>query len=209
MAPAELHSVYLYLRDGKHCFVCQWPCDWVVPYQATVTRRAEALWKEPYPHHSNVGHCTLDCPNMAPWDVLVARMQDLAKVNGSGDIGFDGASVLATELTAGLQKRDAGAANPVTAFLGPGTVPQHLLAKTDANTWRVFDPRPPAGKIFPWPVGQHVGLPGYIEALLAVATFLRTGRVAAAREVLNQGPESKLRRLADRLTGGLPEIVLK
>jgi hypothetical protein len=150
--PGDLYFVYRYLRDNKHCFICQWPCEWIMPFQKMVSRSAQQLWREAYKDTSNVGHCTLDCPQMAPWDILVGRMAELSKNRDGGDMGLaDEGNELADALKTGLIKPEANAANPVTAFLGPGMVMPHLLGKTaDNNTWRVLAPG--RERIFPWNV---------------------------------------------------------
>ena len=172
-----------------------------MPYQRMVSQPAQKLWEHTYNDYSDVGHCTLDCPQMAPWDILVGRMAELSKNADGGDMGLaEAGNELANHLLTKVIKTPADAKNPVTAFLGAGMVLPHLLGKTpDNNTWRVF--ATPAGgkRIFPWAVPEfgHDQLASYIEGILGVATFLRTGRIDSTRAVLHQAPRSPLAELVN------------
>ncbi len=201
LRPCDLYFVYRYLRDNKHCFICEWPCEWIMPHQQMVTHSSKNLWAAAYKDTSNVGHCTLDCPQMAPWDILVGRMAELSKNADGGDMGLaDNGNELADCLQGGLIKPEANADNPVTAFLGAGMVMPHLLGKTAGNKWRVLALEGGKDRIFPWnvPADGESRLGAYIESILAVATFLRTGRIDSARVVLFQA-NSPLRQLVQQL----------
>lgn len=203
-----MHFLYRYLRDNRHCFICQWPTAWIMPYRKMVSRTWEKSWTEKYVDDSAVGHCTLDCPQMAPWEILVAKMMDLTRNPAGGDAGLDKESnEAAATLSTGLTKTSPEDPNPVTAFLGPGMVMSHLLSKDQAkDQWRVFAGGKD-GRIFPWsvPQGGHAKLGEYLEGILAVATFLRTGRIDSARALLSpvQAPSGLKQTVTALSQGGL------